>query len=59
MRTIFEIAAESRKDQGKGASRRLRHAGKVPAIVYGGNAEPASLSLSHQKLILLVDKEQF
>ena len=59
MRTIFEIAAESRKDQGKGASRRLRHAGQVPAIVYGGNAEPVALSLSHQKLILLVDKEQF
>jgi large subunit ribosomal protein L25 len=59
MRTKFEINAESRKDQGKGASRRLRHAGKIPAIIYGGSGEPANLALSHQKLLLLVDNEKF
>ena len=36
MRISFEVGAESRDDQGKGASRRLRHSGKVPAILYGG-----------------------
>ena len=40
MRIAFELSAEPRNDQGKGASRRLRHAGKVPAILYGGHAEP-------------------
>ncbi|MEP7313616.1 MAG: 50S ribosomal protein L25/general stress protein Ctc [Pseudomonadota bacterium] len=59
MRTQFEVNAEPRNDQGKGASRRLRHAGKVPAIIYGGKGEPTSLSLNHQKMLLLVDNEKF
>ena len=59
MRIVFELSAEPRNDQGKGASRRLRHAGKVPAIVYGGNAAPANIALSHQKLLLVVDNEKF
>ena len=40
MRKSFELGAETRDDQGKGASRRLRHTGKVPAILYGGHGEP-------------------
>jgi len=59
MRMKFELSAEARADQGKGASRRLRHAGKVPAILYGGKGTPTNLSLSHQKLLLVIDKEQF
>jgi large subunit ribosomal protein L25 len=59
MRMNFELSAETRADQGKGASRRLRHAGKVPAILYGGKATPANLSLSHQKLLLVIDDERF
>lgn len=35
MENLFEVHAEARTDEGKGASRRLRHAGKVPAVVYG------------------------
>jgi large subunit ribosomal protein L25 len=59
MRISFELAAEFRDDQGKGASRRLRHAGRVPAILYGGNTEPRQISLNHQKLMTLVDNEKF
>src|ERR1044071_5343397 len=59
MRISFELAAEFRDGQGKGASRRLRHAGKVPAILYGGSSEPRSISLNHQKLMTLVDNEKF
>src|SRR3982750_3753287 len=55
----FELAAEFRETEGKGASRRLRHAGKVPAILYGGNNEPRAGSLDHQKLMTLVDNEKF
>jgi large subunit ribosomal protein L25 len=42
----FVVSAESRNDQGKGASRRLRLTGQVPAVLYGGGEAPVSLSLS-------------
>ncbi|MFE8104330.1 50S ribosomal protein L25 [Brenneria goodwinii] len=44
---MITIKAEARKDQGKGASRRLRHAGKFPAIVYGGSEAPVAIELDH------------
>ena len=59
MKVSFELAAEFRDGQGKGASRRLRHAGKVPAILYGGHVEPRAIALDHQKLMTLVDNEKF
>ena len=59
MKISFELAAEFRSDEGKGASRRLRHAGKVPAILYGGHLDPRMLSLNHEKLTTLVDNEKF
>ena len=59
MRIAFEINAEPRHDQGKGASRRLRHAGKVPAILYGAHVEPTRLSLEHHKMLALVSNEKF
>ncbi|MEE9494829.1 MAG: 50S ribosomal protein L25/general stress protein Ctc [Gammaproteobacteria bacterium] len=48
--SLFDVIAEVRTDMGKGASRRLRRAGLVPAIVYGANAEPQCLSLSHNEV---------
>ncbi len=59
MRISFELNAEPRNDQGKGASRRLRHAGQVPAVLYGAHAEARNLSLNHLKLLGLVDNEKF
>ncbi len=59
MKTSFELVAELRDDQGKGASRRLRRSGKVPAILYGGHEEPRALSLDHTKLIQMLDNERF
>ena len=47
MSAMFELNAEPREDLGKGASRRLRRAGKVPAILYGGGREPRALTLEH------------
>ncbi|MBK7542142.1 MAG: 50S ribosomal protein L25/general stress protein Ctc [Candidatus Competibacteraceae bacterium] len=47
MSVTFELKAEPRGDLGKGASRRLRRAGKVPAIVYGGGQDPQPLVLNH------------
>ena len=59
MRIAFELSAEPRNDQGKGASRRLRHSGKVPAILYGAHVEPTRLALEHHKLLALVSDEKF
>ena len=59
MGTSFELSAESRNDMGKGASRRLRRTGKVPAVIYGGNAEPQSLSLVHNELMHRLQDEAF
>jgi large subunit ribosomal protein L25 len=59
MKTSFELVAEFRETQGKGASRRLRHEGKVPAILYGGHADARTLTLSHQKVLIMLDNERF
>jgi large subunit ribosomal protein L25 len=59
MKTSFELAAEFRDAEGKGASRRLRRANKVPAILYGGHREPRALALDHTKLLLMLDNERF
>ncbi|MFO1465960.1 MAG: 50S ribosomal protein L25/general stress protein Ctc [Steroidobacteraceae bacterium] len=59
MKTAFELDAEFRERQGKGASRRLRHAGKVPAILYGGHRDARALTLNHQKLMLMLENERF
>ena len=55
----FVIGAESRNDQGKGASRRLRRAGKVPAILYGGKGEPSNITLDQLKLLTVIEDERF
>ena len=47
MSVTFELKAEPRGDLGKGASRRLRRAGQVPAILYGGGQDPQPLVLNH------------
>jgi large subunit ribosomal protein L25 len=59
MKTSFELVAEFRSDQGKGASRRLRRDGKVPAILYGGHVDARALTVSHQKLLVMLDNERF
>jgi large subunit ribosomal protein L25 len=59
MKTSFELVAEFREMQGKGASRRLRRDGKVPAILYGGHANARTLSVSHQKLLIMLENERF
>jgi large subunit ribosomal protein L25 len=53
------IQAEFREDVGKGASRRLRREGKVPAVIYGGQREPVALSLRQNDLLHAAEKEAF
>ena len=59
MAISFELNAEPRTDTGKGASRRLRHAGKIPAIMYGGTKEPESLTLNHNEVLRNLAHEAF
>jgi large subunit ribosomal protein L25 len=59
MAISFELNAEPRNDTGKGASRRLRRDGKVPAILYGGSQEPQALSLNHNQLLRNLEHEAF
>jgi len=56
---LFEVIANARQLQGTGASRRLRNAGKVPAVVYGADKPAASVELDHNALIQQLRKEAF
>jgi len=53
------INAEARSDMGKGASRRLRHAGLVPGIIYGADKEPEMITVKHNELIHALEDEAF
>jgi large subunit ribosomal protein L25 len=55
----FDLIAEIREDQGKGASRRLRHQGKVPAIIYGAGRPPRPLAFDHNKVLKQLENESF
>ncbi|MGZ8162232.1 MAG: 50S ribosomal protein L25/general stress protein Ctc [Methylobacter sp.] len=57
MSNVFEFVAESRGQSGKGAAKRVRRQGKVPAIIYGGHKEPQMLTLSHNDVIKHLDHE--
>src|SRR6202044_2296505 len=59
MRISFKFGADLRDMQGKGASRRLRHTGKVPAILYGGHTDAQALILDQQNLLTMVGDERF
>ena len=55
----FVIHADLRDESGKGASRRLRHEGKVPAILYGDSKKSQSLTLNHDEVIQHLEQEAF
>lgn len=59
MAANFELNAEKRDAKGTGASRRLRHAGFVPGIVYGAGKDPEMVSFNHDKLYHLLENEAF
>ena len=55
----FIVNAEVRDVKGTGASRRLRHAGRVPAIIYGGDVAAQQLSVEHRELAKHLETEAF
>lgn len=54
-----EINAEKRSTQGTGASRRLRHTGMAPGIVYGGGLPPEMIQVDHKAMMLNLKHEAF
>jgi large subunit ribosomal protein L25 len=48
-----KLKAERRDETGKGVARKLRAAGRVPGVLYGGGADPVALSVSAQDLLHL------
>ncbi|MDX1812140.1 MAG: 50S ribosomal protein L25/general stress protein Ctc [Gammaproteobacteria bacterium] len=59
MNEDFNVTAETRKDVGKGASRRLRHAGKVPGVIYGAGKDAVSLTVNHDDILHHLEHEAF
>jgi len=59
MSVNFDVLAEPRSDTGKGASRRLRRTGLIPAIVYGGHQDPQMISLRHNQILRHLEHESF
>ncbi len=57
----FVVNAVAREDEGKGASRRLRRAGLVPGIVYGGDKrkKPSAISLQNNELVKMLEDQSF
>lgn len=59
MSATFTLTGELRTDTGKGASRRLRHSNRVPAIIYGTDKEPTMLTFHHNALVHACADEAF
>ena len=55
----FEFTAFARTTEGRGASRRMRRAGKAPGIVYGGAGQPQPIELDHNALFHALRNEAF
>ena len=55
----FDLIAEYREDIGKGASRRLRLQGLVPAIIYGAGRPARSITFDHNKVVKQLESESF
>ena len=55
----MKFNATARSVQGSSASRRLRRAGRVPAIVYGTGTQPLNIELDHNEIYHALRKEEF
>lgn len=56
---VLNAQARAEDKQGKGASRRLRRDALIPAIIYGGNAEPVTVTLELRELVKALESNAF
>lgn len=59
MATVKELKATARPKAGKGAARAERRAGRVPAVIYGNNEPPLTISLNDAELRLRIQAGRF
>jgi len=59
MSATFSLTGASRKDEGKGASRRLRHAQQVPAVIYGAGQAAQSITVPFKDMVKALENEAF
>jgi large subunit ribosomal protein L25 len=57
MAEMFNVEAEARETFGKNAARRLRHAGRIPGVVYGGGGPAVSLAVDPKAIIRILRSE--
>ena len=55
----FTLTAHTRTRQGTSDSRRLRHAGRIPAVIYGQDKSPISISLDHDQVFHMTEIDGF
>jgi large subunit ribosomal protein L25 len=55
----IEVTATPRTTQGKGASRRLRHTGRVPGVLYGAGRMAEAIEVDHKEIALKLKQEAF
>jgi large subunit ribosomal protein L25 len=53
----LSVEAEPREDFGKNASRRLRHAGRIPGVIYGGGGPAIPVSVDPRKISQILHSE--
>ena len=56
---VLNAQARAENEQGKGASRRLRHQALIPAIIYGGSAEPVTITLELREIVKVLESAAF
>ena len=56
---VLNAQARAEDKQGKGASRRLRREALIPAIIYGGDAEPVTITLELRELVKALESNAF
>jgi large subunit ribosomal protein L25 len=54
---VFEFVSTSREKSGTSAARAVRRQGKVPAVIYGGDTDPAMLVLNHNDVTKHLENE--
>ena len=59
MKATYTFKAEARETSGKGASRALRRAGRLPAVLYGKGQEPVGFSIDANEFVLAYQKGGF